>query len=167
MKRFVLFPALLFIGFFISCNEREKREEDRQKDDLRNTEERSVGPDQLLSQWDEAWNRNDTTAIDSLVADNALLLYNGSSSTGRDIQAWIEENTGLMRELRSQVDVEGSGEDFAYQAGTYTHGSTENDTIESSGAYTIIWERQRRANDWRARVINISSRDSRDTLVVE
>lgn len=160
----IAFLSLIFL--LIACNNQGRTD----RDDDRTAEERVTGEprqdwDRLMDDWDDRWNQNDANAVEELFAQDALLLFDGEETASSKIREWINDNAQTMRNLQSQASAEGSGEDFAYHAGTYSHGDTENDTLQGEGAFTIIWER--RNNAWKAKVITISPRHEQDTLRVD
>lgn len=57
-----------------------------------------------------------------------------------------------------------SGDNIVYEAGTYTHGMRENDTLELEGTYTVIWERMTEKNEWEIKLIDISPKNELDSL---
>lgn len=47
------------------------------------------------------------------------------------------------------------GDNIAYEAGTYMHGTKENDSLKMAGTYTVIWERDG-DNEWVIKLMDIS-----------
>lgn len=124
----------------------------------------AADPDQLLQRWDEAWNQNNIDSLQNLLADDAVLLMEGEEYSTSEINDWMRENSQAMRDLKTEAKVKRSTGDVAYQAGTYSHGLKENDTLEFNGTFTFVWERQN-DDEWKVRLMDINQR--RDTTEMD
>lgn len=153
LKIFLL-PALLTI---LACQENTTTT-------TAETATRAADPDQLLQRWDEAWNQNNIDSLQNLLADDAVLLMEGEEYSTSDINDWMRENSQAMRDLKTEAKVKRSTGDVAYQAGTYSHGLKENDTLEFNGTFTFVWERQN-DDEWKVRLMDINQR--RDTTEMD
>ncbi len=115
-------------------------------------------PDEAMEGWREAWNANDAQRLKDYAADDAVLLMYGQRISGDELNSWMDTTASWMRDLRTESLMNEKGDNFAWESGTYNHGTSENDTLQMSGTYTLIWHRADDQNDgdWKIRVMDIS-----------
>lgn len=144
--------ALMF--FMVSCGEN-KTEEAMEEDDMEVEEVDTWDSDKAMTDWRDAWNKNDAMAVESMTADDATLFLNGQAHTQDSVTAWIQNSSSWMKDLRTTSVYKDKGEDFAFEAGTYAHSHKENDTLSMQGTYTVIWERGD-DKEWAIKLMDIS-----------
>lgn len=147
--------------FWVACQDRETNERQEEK-----IPEDNWNADDAMMQWRNAWNDNDADALEAVTADDAVLFMNGKVHREDSISNWIKNSSSWMADLNTSTIAKKKGTDFAYEAGSYTHKTTENDTTEMSGTYTVVWERT--ANQkWRIKVMDISPVMEQDSIALE
>lgn len=115
-------------------------------------------PDEAMDGWSDAWNTNDSQRLMEYSADDAVLLIWGRQMTGDSLKTWMDSTASWMKDLRTTALMTEKDDNFAWETGTYTHGTSRNDTLSMRGTYTLIWERTEGENegDWRVKVMDIS-----------
>lgn len=154
MKLIKLLPLMALMFFMVSCGEN-KTEEAIEEDDMEMEEVDSWDSDQAMTSWRDAWNKNDAMAVESMTADDATLFLNGKAHTQDSITSWIQNSSSWMKDLQTTSVFKDRGEDFAFEAGTYTHTTKDNDTLSMQGTYTVIWERGD-DKEWAIKLMDIS-----------
>lgn len=155
LKFLPVFAVLLFS----SCNE-------GKKETVETTEQAEVrAPSEANKQWIDAWNRNNPQELDTLTSKDAVLFMQGQSMNADSIRSWYNNAAPMMKNLRTNVKVEYTTNDIAYEAGTYSHG-IKNDSLNTTyeGTYTFIWKKAN--NDWKMQVMNITDKEP-DTTATE
>lgn len=159
-----LLPFLALLLIFGACQDREREMAD---DDAMEAEEMDTwNEDQAMADWRDAWNQNDPQSLRQSTADDAVLFLNGKAHRQDSVTAWIENSASWMKNLRTTSVMKNRGDNFAYEAGTYTHASTQNDTMQGSGTYTVIWERNGNDNEWSIKLMDISPQTQMDTMAM-
>lgn len=150
LKTFSLFALMLLL--IAACEE--KRETSAEAEMV--TAEVS-DPEEAMNDWREAWNANDAQRLKDHTADDAVLLMYGRDLSG-NLNSWMDTTASWMQDLRTSALKTEKGENFAWETGTYTHGTLRNDTLQMNGTYTVIWERADEGDDadWKIRLIDIS-----------
>ena len=160
MKTYKLLPFLAWLLIFGACQDREREvaedEEVMVQDDW--------DADQAMTDWRDAWNQNDAQSLEGVTADDAVLFFNGKVRRQDSVSAWIQNSASWMKNLRTTTVMKNKAENFAYEAGTYTHATTENDTLQMGGTYTVIWERNGDQNEWSIKLMNISPETEMDSM---
>ena len=146
---FALFSLLLLI----SCGEKESR--DVEMEDMTAVPQEFQDPDEAIENWAAAWNSNEPENINSLLAQDVVVVLNGYEMPKDSIGGFIEGAGSEMKDLEMRSLKRGSTENMAYDTGTYTHTYT-TDTTQYQGSYTFIWERANDENEWKVKAINIS-----------
>lgn len=115
-------------------------------------------PDEAMNGWRDAWNANDAALLKDYAADDAVLLMWGQKMSGDSLNTWMDSTASWMQDLRTNALMTNKSDDIAWETGTYTHGTSNNDTLQLRGTYTIIWERADNVDngDWRVKVMDIS-----------
>ncbi|MHA6279380.1 DUF4440 domain-containing protein [Salinimicrobium sp. CAU 1759] len=144
----ILFLALLFI--FGACNDGEREAAEVEEVVM----EDSWDADEAMTEWRDNWNANDSTSLRAATANDAVLFMEGRALRNDSVTAWINNSASWMNELATTPVVKNKGENFAFEAGTYTHSTRENDTLQLQGTYTVIWERM--DEDWKIKLIDVS-----------
>lgn len=154
MKILKTFTLLTFMLLLIAACE-EKREVNEEATVAAAT---VPDPDEAMNGWREAWNANDAQRLKDYAADDAVLLMWGRKISGDSLNSWMDTTASWMQDLRTSALMTEKGDNFAWETGTYNHGTTQNDTLQMSGTYTLIWERADDADngDWRIKVMDIS-----------
>lgn len=158
MKLFKLLPIFGLL-LFSSCDE-QKKETDDLDDMAEQTDSRA--PAEANKQWIDAWNRNNPQELDTLTSKDAVLYMQGQSMSADSIRSWYNNAAPVMKELTTTPEVEYSGSEIAYEAGTYMYG-VKNDSTNTSyeGSYTLIWKKMNK--DWKLQVMNISDKEQDTT----
>lgn len=162
MKMYTLLPLLALLLTIASCQDREREVAD--EDDIMAEEADTWNVDQAMTNWRDAWNQNDAQSLEAATADDAVLFLNGKAQREDSVSVWIENSSSWMKDLRTTSVMKNKTGNVAYEAGTYTHSSTENDTMQASGTYTVIWERSGDQSDWAIKLMDISPQNQMDTL---
>ena len=68
-----------------------------------------------------------------------------------------EPKSAVMKDLETSGTYNNSTNKVGYQAGTYSHGLKENDSLQLNGTFTFIWEREQ-SDEWKLTVISIAQR---------
>lgn len=151
--KFLTVFVLLLIS---SCNEAKKEPESM-------AEQAEVrDPAEANKQWIDAWNRNNPGELDTLTATDAVLYMEGQAFNGDSIRSWYKNAAPMMKDLKTNPEVEYVNSDVAYEAGTYSHG-VKNDSLNIvyEGTYTFIWKKKK--NDWKLAVMNIGGNEGDTT----
>ena len=160
MKTYKLLPFLAWLLIFGACQDREREvaedEEVMVQDDW--------DADQAMKDWRDAWNQNDAQSLEGVTADDVVLFFNGKVHRQDSVSDWIQSSASWMKNLRTTTVMKNKAENFAYEAGTYTHATTENDTLQMGGTYTVIWERNGDQNEWSIKLMNISPETEMDSM---
>ncbi|WP_380748711.1 DUF4440 domain-containing protein [Salinimicrobium flavum] len=154
-----LLPFLALLLAFGACQDKER--EEPETDDMM-AEEEYADPDQVIADWNDAWNSNDPQMVDDMIADDAVLILDGQHVEQQDsIMSWMEKTSMYMKDLNMKSQKKGTGDMMAYDVGSYTHTYT-NDSTQYKGFYTFIWERD--GSEWQVKVLNISDVKDKDSI---
>lgn len=151
LTKLLTFIALLLL--FGACGD--NKTEEVEQDDMVVEETDMWDANKAMTDWRDAWNKNDAEALESVTADDVTLLINGKSHTQDSVSSWIQNSSSWMKDLKTTSVMKNKGDHIAYEAGTYMHGTKENDSLQMSGTYTVIWERED-DNEWAIKVMDIS-----------
>lgn len=154
MKLLKLIPLFAFLLMFVSCDDEKKVETEVV------AEEEMEDPDEVFTDWTDAWNSGDAEAVRTMVADDAVLVMNGTEVPRDSIANWINESATGMNNLRQSTLHKNNSGTMAYDTGTFSHGVKGNDTLQYRGTYTFIFERPEGTDQWKAVVMNISDEDT-------
>ncbi|GAA4308671.1 hypothetical protein GCM10023115_36710 [Pontixanthobacter gangjinensis] len=159
MKLINCLPLLLLI-LTISCADQKEAED---KEEIAEADIRK--PAEANAQWVDAWNRNNPKELDTLTANDAVLYMEGQQMNADSIRSWYNNAAPMMKDLKTNAQVEYATGDIAYEAGTYSHG-IKNDSLNTTyeGTYTFIWKKSN--NDWKLQVMNITDKEQ-DTTAAE
>ena len=115
-------------------------------------------PAEANKQWIDAYNRNNQKELDTLTSTDAVLYLQGQNMNADSIRSWYNTAAPMMKDLKTNPEVEYSNTEVAYEAGTYMHG-IKNDSTNTTyeGTYTFIWKRM--DNDWKLQVLNITGKE--------
>ncbi|MDX1602773.1 MAG: DUF4440 domain-containing protein [Salinimicrobium sediminis] len=151
LKTLGLFTFMLLL--MVACKEKAERtaENEMETAEIPNADEAMKG-------WSDAWNSNDSQMLKDYSADDAVLLMWGRQMTGDSLNTWMDSTATWMKDLRTTALMTEKDDNFAWETGTYTHGTSRNDTLSMRGTYTVIWERAEGEyeGDWRIKVMDIS-----------
>ncbi|GAB2760503.1 hypothetical protein [Salinimicrobium soli] len=150
MKFLKLIPVFSLIFFLGACNDGEK--EVAVEDEI--VVEDNWDADAAMGEWRDDWNANDSTSLRAATANDAVLFMEGKAHRNDSVTTWINNSSKWMKNLRTTPVVKKKGEDFAFEAGTYTHGTTASDTMQMAGTYTVVWERA--DDEWKIKLMDIS-----------
>lgn len=153
MKLTKLLAIMVLIFLMGACGE--NRKEEAEQDEMVAEETEMWDADKAMTDWRDAWNSNNAEGVESMTADDASLFMNGKSHTPDSITSWIQNTTSWMKDLKTTSVKKNKGDNIAYEAGTYTHVTTENDSTQMEGTYTVIWERDG-DNEWAITLMDIS-----------
>lgn len=162
MKLLKLFP-LLALMMLVSCNTGKKEKAEEKEEGM--AEMRTS--DESMKDWVAAWNHNDAQSVQAGMADDAVLLMDGMAKTDDSVASWIKNGTAMMKDLKTKTVMKNSGDNIAYEAGTFSHSSKENDSLKFEGTYTVVWERMKGENnksDWKIKVMSVSDKTGQDSL---
>lgn len=150
MKLIRTIPFLFFLLIVAACNDREKEAAEVEEVVVVETWD----ADAAMEEWRQDWNANDSTSLRAATADDAVLFMEGKAHQNDSLTAWINNSSSWMKDLQTTALVKNKGEDFAYEAGTYTHSTKENDTLQMQGTYTVVWERM--GEEWKIKLMDVS-----------
>lgn len=154
MKLLKLIPLFAFLMIFVSCDDEKKVETEVV------AEAEVENPDQVFTDWTDAWNSGDAEAVRTMVADDAVLVMNGVEVPRDSIAGWIDESAGMMSNLRQSSLQKNNSGNMAYDTGTFSHGVKDNDTLQFRGTYTFIFEKPEGTEQWKAVVMDISDEET-------
>lgn len=157
IKFLPLFSLLLILG----CADNKKMETEEEMETQAEVRE----PSEANAQWIDAWNRNNPKELDTLTSDDAVLYMQGQQMNADSIRSWYNNAAPMMRDLKTNPEVEYAAGDIAYEAGTYSHG-IKNDSLNTTyeGTYTFIWKKM--DSNWKLQVLNITDKEP-DTIATE
>jgi ketosteroid isomerase-like protein len=161
MKMYKLLPFLGLLLILGACQDREREEMAEEEEVMA---EDTWDSDEAMADWRDAWNQNDAQSLEAATADDVVLLFNGKAHKQDSVTAWIENSASWMKNLRTTPVMKNKGEDFAYESGTYTHATTENDTMQMKGTYTVIWERSGDQNEWSIKLMDVTPEMPMDSM---
>lgn len=162
MKLLRLFP-LLVLMMLVSCNTGKKEKPEDKKAEM--AEMRTS--DESMKDWIAGWINNDAQTVQDAMADDAVVLMDGMTKTDDSIASWIKNGTAMMKGLKTTSVKKNSGDNIAYEAGTFSHSSKENDSLKFEGTYTVIWERMKgkdNKSDWKIKVMSVSDKNGHDSI---
>jgi len=160
MKMYKLLPFMALLLILGSCQDTAKEEVAEEEVMAEDTWD----ADEAMADWRDAWNKNDAQSLEAVTADDVVLLFNGKAHRQDSVSAWIENSASWMKNLRTTTVMKNKGENFAYEAGTYTHATTENDTMQMGGTYTVIWERSGDQNEWAIKLMDVTPKTEMDSM---
>ncbi len=155
MKLLKIFPFLALL-LLSSCGDKDNENEMEEEVVV---EEEAVNPDEVISQWEDAWNSNEPQSVKDLMADDVVLVTNGSEYPKDSIASWTDMAGSQMKGLKMNSLQKGSSDGIIYDSGTFSHSIKENDTLQYQGTYTFIWEKKDDSPDWEVTVMHISDLD--------
>lgn len=161
MNIYRIFLVSFLLMFSTACQDRENKQ--AEVETAMEQENDSWNEEKAMTNWKKAWNTQDVQSIKSATADDAVLFFNGKAHREDSLSLWIQNSAALIKNLRTTSLMKNRAENLAYEAGTYTHATTENDTVQIAGTYTLIWERAKDQNDWAIKLIIISPQNQRDS----
>lgn len=153
MKLLKLIPLFALL-IFVSCDNPNREADDQEE----MAEENYTNPDDMNRNWVAAWNSNQPDSLESMTADDAVLLMEGGKMYDRDsISSWYKNGSAMIKDLKTNVELKHSDDHMAYEAGTYSHGSKNDSTdVKYEGTYVVIWERD--SLDWKVKVMSITDK---------
>lgn len=160
MKMYKLLPFLGILLILGACQDTAKEEVAEEEVMVEDTWD----ADEAMADWRDAWNKNDAKSLEAVTSEDVVLLFDGKAHQQDSVSAWIENSASWMKNLRTTSVMKNKGENFAYEAGTYTHATTENDTMQMGGTYTVIWERNGDQNEWAIKLMDITPETEMDTM---
>ena len=116
-------------------------------------------PDVVFTDWTDAWNSGNAETVRGMIADDAVLVMNGSEVPRDSIAGWVEASAAGMRNLKQNSLHKNNSGTMAYDTGNFSHGVKDNDTLEYHGTYTFIYEKPEGSDQWKAVVMDISDED--------
>lgn len=134
-----------------SCGDQEREVEEEVA-----VEEETVDPNEIISEWEEAWNSNEPQNVKDLMAVDAVLVTNGEEFPQDSISSWVDRAGAGMKDLNMNSLQKGYSEGIIYDSGTFSHGNRDNDTLQFNGTYTFIWEKPEGSDAWEVVLMNIS-----------
>lgn len=151
LKTLTLFTFMLLL--IVACEEKAETNVEAEMEAVE-----APNPDEAMNGWRDAWNANDAQKLKDYAADDAVLLMWGQKMSGDSLNTWMDSTASWMQDLRTNVLMAEKGDEFAWESGTYTHGTNRNDTLSMTGTYTVIWKRAEGENngDWQIQVMDIS-----------
>lgn len=118
----------------------------------------SILTDNLVANWNTAWNKHDSTAIVSLMDTDVKfvsgsLLINGKNDVSK---TFVGRNYKWIADLKTEKLKSFTAGNLAYEIGRYTHNVKQNDSIigNSKGTYAFVWNRSE-DNQWMLKVVQI------------
>lgn len=154
LLRIIPFLALLMLW---SCGDQEK-----EADEEVVVEEEMVNPDEVISQWEQAWSSNQPQNVKDQMSGDAVLVMNGEQFPKDSLASWVDMAGSGMKDLQMTSLQKGSSDGIIYDSGTFSHNVRENDTLHFEGTYTFIWEKAEGSDEWKIALMDIS--DARDDM---
>lgn len=151
MKLIKFLPFLSLLFLMGACNDRERESTELEEEVV---VEDSWDADAAMSEWRDDWNANDSTSLRATTANDAVLFLEGKAQRNDSVTAWINNSASWMKDLRTTPVIKNKGENLAFEAGTYTHSTRQNDTLQMQGTYTVVWERM--GEEWKIKLIDVS-----------
>lgn len=164
MKMYSVIPFLALLLMLGACQDKEREVAD--ENDMMTAEADTWNEDEAMTNWRNSWNNNDAESLEAATADDAVLFFDGKAHRQDSISSWIQNSSAWMKDLQTTSVMKNRADDFAYEAGTYTHSTTENDTMQMAGTYTVIWERSGNQNEWFVKLMDITPNMQQDTMTM-
>ncbi|GAB3234765.1 hypothetical protein GCM10027346_23900 [Hymenobacter seoulensis] len=124
------------------------------------TDAEAVNVQSLNQQFIGAWNAKNTAALDTLLADDVQYAQGESRFNGKSEVAdkWVRSTMGTISDLKTYATSNGTGENIAYEAGTFStdvlpeapgqsHG-------EGEGNFILLWKKQKN-NSWKLSYVQL------------
>ncbi len=112
----------------------------------------------LISNWNTAWNTNDSAAIVSLMDDDVQFISGKMLLIGKDAVAkkFVSGNYKELADLKTEKIKSFTDKSFAYETGRYMHNIKQNNAniAKAKGTYSFVWERSK-DNQFKLKVIEI------------
>lgn len=135
--------TLLFLfafAVFISCKE---QSQPLSEEKLSSAE---VNIDSLNAVFLAGWNKKDSTAIMSTLAQDAVVMNDSLIHKGKDAIAknWVSGGVKVLSNVVTKSAIQHASGDLAYDGGTYTLDLTipNGPTFKERGNYSLVWTRQ-------------------------
>lgn len=127
---------MIAVVAFAGCNNGPDRENELSADQDQVNE--PTPPTEFTQRCDEAWNQNDLNSIMVLLSNDVVFLVEGQELSDEQRHQWLLENSGFMKDLKTTSQIDNTTTDLVSQAGTYTHGIQENDSVNYDASFTLI-----------------------------
>lgn len=117
----------------------------------------TVSADSLMNEWNLAWNKQDSTAIFNMLANNSVVVFSTREKLmGADtiMTNWINKNLPDVTNLKTEKVSSSTSSEMVFFNGTYTLDITKNDTVIGSdmGCFTFVWKLQNK-KDWKMELL--------------
>lgn len=127
---------LLVCFAILSCNETTDKA-------AKNT---SVDVDSLTAAFLAGWNKKDSAAIMSTIADNAIVMNDSLIHNGRAAIAdnWISGGVHVISNIKTTSAIKNNDNLLAYDGGTYSLDLTipGGPVLKEKGNYSLVWTKQ-------------------------
>ena len=133
---------LLLITFasLISCKEQSQTPSNEELSSV------EVNIDSLNAVFLAGWNKKDSSAIMSTLAQDAVVMNDSLIHTGKDAIAknWVSGGVKVLSNVVTKSSIRKASGDLAYDGGTYTLDLTipNGPTLKERGNYSLVWTRQ-------------------------
>lgn len=126
---------------------------------------KDVSPEDLIAQWNDAWNKQNASAIANLLDDHVELISGKWRQSGKQnvIEKFVEKNYKLISDLKTSKITEGINANIAFQFGTYTLNQldTSGKIIGTeAGNFAFVWKKNKK-NEWKLTVIEMEEYHSK------
>lgn len=117
----------------------------------------TISPDSLLQSWNDAWNKDDSAALQAMFTDQSIVLSNELKLTGTDsiMKGWVHQNMPVLLNLTTTTLSSGASDSVAFSSGTWRGQiMAPEDSVFSEGVYTLIWKKQA-DNNWKVALAHL------------
>jgi ketosteroid isomerase-like protein len=117
----------------------------------------TVSADSLMTEWNVAWNKHDSTAISNMLANNSVVVFSTKEKLmGADtiMTNWVNKNLPNVTNLKTEKVSSAASSEMVFFNGTYTLDITKNDTVIGAdmGCFTFVWKLQN-SKEWKMELL--------------
>lgn len=149
MKKLII---IIFCIVIIGCNQRSENSTDTMQ------QTNSVNVDSLTEEFLVGWNKHDSAAIMSTIADNAIVMNDSliHSGTYAIAQNWVSGGVKVLSNIKTITLIKETNESIAYNGGTYSLDLTPpgGPVLKERGNYSLVWSKQKNG-EWKLTLVHI------------
>ncbi len=118
----------------------------------------AINVDSLNNEFLAGWNNQDSTAVMNTMAENAILINDTLIFKGkRNIANWVSGGVKVLSNIQSEILIDGTSGEIAYNSGTYTLDLTipGSPVLKEKGNYSLVWTKQEN-EEWLIHIEDVS-----------
>lgn len=149
MKKLIVIIICIVI---IGCNQKSENSTETMQ------QTKSVNSDSLTEEFLVGWNKQDSAAIMSTIADNAIVMNDSLIHSGINAiaQNWVSGGVKVLSNLKTISLIKETNESIAYSGGTYSLDITPpgGPVLKERGNYSLVWSKQKNG-EWKLTLVHI------------